>query len=188
MEYREIDLQVDEEGVARLTLDRPDALNAFTPRMARELLDALDRIDEDDDVRVVVVTGRGRAFCAGADLSAGGATFDADAAGRTGGADGEGGSRAPRDGGGLVTLRIFERTKPIIAAINGPAVGIGITMTLAMDIRMAAEDARLGFVFARGSSPDAVEGALRAAVARLDVAINPVAPGATRRASPRSQC
>jgi len=103
-----------------------------------------------------VVTGRGRAFCAGADLSAGGATFDADAAGRTGGADGEGGSRAPRDGGGLVTLRIFECTKPIIAAINGPAVGIGITMTLAMDIRMAADDARLGFVFARrGIVPEA---------------------------------
>ncbi|MEL7210484.1 MAG: crotonase/enoyl-CoA hydratase family protein [Actinomycetota bacterium] len=148
-----MDFEVDGDGVAVVTLDRPDSLNAFTPTMMFELLDVWDRIDEDDGVRAVIVTGRGRAFCAGADLSAGGATFDADAVGRT---PSDGDAPAPRDGGGLVTLRIFRSTKPVIAAINGPAVGIGITMTLPMDIRMAADDARIGFVFARrGIVPEA---------------------------------
>lgn len=151
MEYTEIDYEVGDDGVAVVTLDRPAKLNAFTPTMVFELLDVFDRIDADDAVRAVIMTGRGRAFCAGADLSAGGATFDADSAGRR---DEQRG--APRDGGGMVTLRIFQSPKPIIAAINGPAVGIGITMTLAMDIRMAADDARIGFVFARrGIVPEA---------------------------------
>ena len=149
----------DVEGpVLTITLDRPDKLNAFTPQMFRELLDAFDRADADDDIRAVIVTGRGRAFCAGADLSMGAETFN-DAA-HAAGVSGE--PRAPRDvaahrdEGGRLTLRIFQCTKPVIAAINGPAVGIGITMTLAMDVRLAADTAKMGFVFARrGIVPEA---------------------------------
>jgi enoyl-CoA hydratase/carnithine racemase len=140
------------DGVATITLNRPDQLNAFTTRMMRELLDAFDRTDADDDVKAVIVTGAGRGFCAGADLSGGGDTFDAGAQG----AAPKDASAAPRDGGGLVTLRIFDSLKPVIAAINGPAVGVGITMTLPMDIRLAADDAKIGFVFARrGIVPEA---------------------------------
>ena len=143
------------DGIATITLDRPDQLNAFTGRMLDELLDAFDRTDGDDDVRAVIVTGRGRAFCAGADLSAGASTFDADVRGAEVGIERDGGG-VPRDGGGRVTLRIFESLKPVIAAINGPAVGVGITMTLPMDIRVAADSARIGFVFARrGVVPEA---------------------------------
>ena len=157
MEYEQIAYDVD-GPVLTITLDRPDKLNAFTGRMMYELLDAFDRADADDAVRAVIVTGRGRGFCAGADLSAGASTFDASGAGA--GADvgvepaGEG--RVPRDGGGLVALRIFEMNKPVIAAINGPAVGVGITMTLPMDVRLASDSARIGFVFARrGIVPEA---------------------------------
>jgi enoyl-CoA hydratase/carnithine racemase len=136
--------------VLTITLHRPEKLNAFTAQMCRELLDAFDRADADDDVRVVIVTGAGRAFCAGADLSTGGDTFDNTA---------QGGSDTltdHRDGGGLVSLRIFESKKPVIAAINGPAVGVGITMTLPMDVRIASTAARMGFVFARrGIVPEA---------------------------------
>ena len=147
-EYEQIAYEV-EESILTITLDRPDRLNAFTARMMFELIDAFDRADADDDVRVVIVTGRGRAFCAGADLEAGGDTFDATKRGT-----GDTGERAEdldrlRDGGGRVALRIFESTKPVIAAINGPAVGVGATMTLPMDIRMAGESARMGFVFSR---------------------------------------
>ena len=151
MEYREIAYDVDGR-VATITLDRPEALNAFTNVMLGELLDAFDRIDADDAVRAVIVTGRGRGFCAGADLSAGGETFDDRRAGR-----GEGGDApVPRDGGGRVALRIFACKKPVIAAVNGPAVGVGVTMTLPMDIRLAADTARFGFVFARrGIVPEA---------------------------------
>lgn len=146
--YEHISLEVS-DGIATVTLDRPEKLNAFTTRMQHELIDAFDRTDADDDVRVVIVTGRGRAFCAGADLSGGGETF---ATSGEASAVGVG----QRDGGGQVALRIFESTKPVIAAINGPAVGVGITMTLPMDIRLAAEDARIGFVFARrGIVPEA---------------------------------
>jgi len=149
MDFTEIDYAVDER-IATITLDRPDRMNAFTHTMCAEMLAAFDLVDADDDVRVVIVTGRGRAFCAGADLGGGGATFDAvTQAGREF-------TKAPRDGGGLVTLRIFECTKPVIAAMNGSAVGIGVTMTLPMDIRVLADSAKVGFVFAaRGIVPEA---------------------------------
>lgn len=145
MQFTQIAYEV-EDGIATITLDRPDALNAFTATMMRELIAAFDRVDEDDDVRAVVVTGRGRGFCAGADLSRGGDTFAYD----------ETADAGHRDGGGRVTLRIFDCLKPVIAAINGPAVGVGATMTLPMDIRLAARGAKMGFVFARrGLVPEA---------------------------------
>ena len=135
------------DGVLTITLHRPEKLNAFTPTMMRELIDAFDRADADDAVRAVIVTGAGRAFCAGADLSGGGGTFDNTARDTL---------ETHRDGGGLVALRIFESKKPVIAAINGPAVGVGITMTLPMDVRLASTAARMGFVFARrGIVPEA---------------------------------
>ncbi len=138
------------DGVLTITLDRPEQLNAFTGTMLKELIDAFDRADSDDAVRAIIVTGRGRGFCAGADLSGGPDTFNASSRGRT--TD----IQQNRDGGGQLTLRIFELKKPIIAAINGPAVGVGITMTLAMDVRLASETARMGFVFAkRGIVPEA---------------------------------
>jgi enoyl-CoA hydratase/carnithine racemase len=142
MDYTQILFEVD-SGIATITLNRPDQLNAFTTRMMRELIDAFKRADADDDVRVVIVTGAGRGFCAGADLSAGGETF------AKGGSDEQTATGVPRDGGGLVALRVFESLKPVIAAINGPAVGVGITMTLPMDIRLASTSAKIGFVFAR---------------------------------------
>jgi enoyl-CoA hydratase/carnithine racemase len=147
MDFEQIRLDI-EEHVLTITLNRPDRLNAFTPRMRDELIAAFDQADENDDVRAVIVTGAGRAFCAGADLSAGGETFDWRAR--------QQGDEVPRDGGGQVSLRIFECTKFVIAAINGPAVGVGITMTLPMDLRLAAGEARIGFVFARrGIVPEA---------------------------------
>lgn len=149
MPYEQIDYDL-QDGVLTLTLDRPEQLNAFTDQMKRELIDACDRADADDSVRAIIVTGRGRGFCAGADLSGGPSTFNANARGRT--TD----IAEYRDGGGELTLRIFELKKPIIAAINGPAVGVGITMTLAMDVRLASENARMGFVFSRrGIVPEA---------------------------------
>jgi enoyl-CoA hydratase/carnithine racemase len=139
------------DGVLTITLDRPDRLNAFTPGMRDELIAAFDLADGDDDVRVVIVTGAGRAFCAGADLQAGGSTFDVSTREVHTFPDG-----SPRDGGGQVSLRIYESTKPVIAAINGPAVGVGITMTLPMDVRLAVEGAKIGFVFTRrGIVPEA---------------------------------
>ncbi len=138
-----------EDGIATVTLNRPDKLNAFTPRMMHELIAVFDETDADDSVRAVIVTGAGRAFCAGADLSAGAATFDYDklaVADRMAAKTDEG---IQRDGGGLVTLRIFESLKPVIAAVNGAAVGIGATMQLAMDFRLASTEARYGFVFSR---------------------------------------
>ncbi len=149
MAFAEIRYEVADR-VATLTLQRPEKLNALTATMLGELLEALDLADADDAVRAVIVTGAGRAFCAGADLSAGAMTFDAAARGRAESA-GE-----HRDGGGRVTLRIFDMKKPVIAAINGPAVGFGVTMTLPMDVRLASTAARLGFVFARrGVVPEA---------------------------------
>ena len=139
-----------EDGVCTVTLNRPDRLNAVTTTMLGELREAWDRADADDNVRAVIVTGAGRAFCAGADLGSGGSTFDTAARGRAVSAE------EHRDGGGTVTLRIFDMKKPLIAAINGPAVGFGVTMTLPMDIRIASTAARIGFVFARrGVVPEA---------------------------------
>jgi len=146
MDYEQIRYAVD-DGLLTITLHRPEKLNAFTPRMMYELLDAFERADTDDAVRVVIVTGAGRAFCAGADLSGGGGTFDY-AGGQS--------MDAHRDGGGRVALRIFEARKPVIAAINGPAGGVGITMTLPMDVRLASTGSRMGFVFTRrGIVPEA---------------------------------
>jgi enoyl-CoA hydratase/carnithine racemase len=143
-----------EDGIATITLNRPDKLNAFTGQMMAEMIAALDRTDADDTVKAVIVTGAGRGFCAGADLSGGAQTFDYDA--RAGEGAGEKVDEVHRDGGGLLTLRIYQSLKPIIAAVNGPAVGIGVTMQLAMDIRLASENARFGFVFARrGIAPEA---------------------------------
>ncbi|WP_420453129.1 crotonase/enoyl-CoA hydratase family protein [Ilumatobacter sp.] len=149
MEYTEIQFDVDDH-IATITLDRPDRLNAFTGTMMREIIDALDTTDADDDVRAVIVTGAGRGFCAGADLGGGGSTFS------KGGSDVQTDVGVPRDGGGLVSLRIYDSKKPVIGAINGAAVGVGVTMTLPMDIRIASEDAKFGFVFARrGIVPEA---------------------------------
>lgn len=159
MDFEQIRYEVS-GGVATITLHRPDQLNAFTGRMMWELLDAFDRVDGEDDVRAVIVTGSGRAFCAGADLSAGGATFDASSrrgedVGGDGGGDEEG--SVPRDGGGRVTLRMFDCLKPVIGAVNGNAVGVGMTMQLPMDVRLVSTAAaKLGFVFARrGITPEA---------------------------------
>ncbi len=136
-----------QRGIATITLYRPDKMNAFTPTIRKELIELFAEADKDDAVRVVVVTGAGKAFCAGADLSAGGSTFDRSRKATIG---------EYRDGGGQLTLAIFKCRKPVIAAINGHAVGVGITMTLAMDMRIAAEDAKIGFVFARrGVVPEA---------------------------------
>jgi enoyl-CoA hydratase/carnithine racemase len=147
MDYEQITAEVA-DGVMTVTLNRPQRLNAWTGQMGAELMDAFDRSDADDDVRAVIVTGEGRGFCAGADLGGGGETFDYRARGAT--------DPVPRDNGGELTLRVFRSTKPVIAAINGPAVGVGATMTLPMDVRLASEEARIGFVFARrGIIPEA---------------------------------
>ena len=138
------------DGIATLTLSRPERLNAVNAAMLSEIVAALHSADGDDEVRAVIVTGAGRAFCAGADLGEGGQTFDAVARGR------ESTLEEHEDGGGVVTLRIYEMSKPVIAAINGPAVGFGVTFTLPMDIRIASTAARIGFVFARrGVVPEA---------------------------------
>ncbi|MEE3143861.1 MAG: crotonase/enoyl-CoA hydratase family protein [Pseudomonadota bacterium] len=138
-----------EDNVLLITLNRPEILNAFNRDMMAEMIDALNKADADDNVRAIIVTGAGRGFCAGADISSGGNTFNAEARD-----DRENGLH--RDGGGRVTLRIFECKKPIIAAINGAAVGIGATMTLPMDIRLCSTKAKFGFVFARrGIVPEA---------------------------------
>ena len=148
MDFEQIRYDVA-DGILTITLHRPDRLNAFTATMAQEVIRALDAAYADDDVRAIVVTGSGRAFCAGADLSAGGDTFDPRVRGGTK-------DEAPRDGGGRVSLRIYESLKPVIGAVNGPAVGVGVTMTLPMDVRLASDTARFGFVFTRrGITPEA---------------------------------
>ncbi len=182
------------EGVATVTLDRPDRLNAFTRTMMAELMEVFDQTDADDAVRVVIVTGAGRAFCAGADLGAGADTFR-----YREGAAGQPGVR--RDSGGELVLRIYRSLKPVIAAINGPAVGVGISMTLPMDVRILADDAKVGFVFgARGIVPDgactwflprlvgisqALEWCL---TARVFPAAEALAGGLVRTVCPRSTC
>ena len=161
MPYETIRYEV-EESILTITLNRPDKLNAFTTQMLHEMIDAFDHADKDDAVKAVIITGAGRAFCAGADLSGGAATFDR--ASRNDrpqiplGPDGEPDltSDAARDGGGRLALRIFACLKPVIAAVNGAAVGVGATMLLPMDIRLASEEARFGFVFVRrGIVPEA---------------------------------
>jgi enoyl-CoA hydratase/carnithine racemase len=144
-----------DDGVATVTLNRPDKLNAFTAQMRDELIAAFDLTDADDAVRAVVVTGAGRAFCAGADLAAGGNTFDY-AKRQDPRREATMAGDVYRDGGGQVTLRMFRSLKPVIGAINGAAVGIGATMQLPMDVRVASTQARFGFVFARrGITPEA---------------------------------
>ncbi len=130
------------DGVGTITLNRPDKLNAFNAQMLRDLLRALDAVDADDDVRALIITGAGRGFCAGADLSGGNGTFSA-------GVDNSDAASFDRDGGGLASLRLFDMKKFTIAAINGPAVGVGIAMTLPMDVRMMSNIAKVGFVHVR---------------------------------------
>jgi enoyl-CoA hydratase/carnithine racemase len=165
------------DGVATITLHRPERLNAFTPVMAAELAGAAAAADADDDVRVVLVTGAGRAFCAGADLGGGEGTFR-DRGGRPdpvprGTVDG-----VPRDWGGIASLPFARLRKPVIAAVNGPAVGIGATMTLPMDVRIAATSARFGFVFARrGIVPEAASSWFLPRVVGISQAMEWVATG-----------
>jgi enoyl-CoA hydratase/carnithine racemase len=174
LDFTEIRYDVDGH-VATITLDRPDRLNAYTRTMHEELIQAFDLADADDEVRAVIVTGEGRGFCAGADLERGGETFDWRA--RAGMAE-EGGGDVPRDGGGMLTLRIFRSTKPVIAAINGPAVGVGITMTLPMDFRLAVAGAKIGFVFARrGIVPEAASSWFLPRIVGISQAMEWVATG-----------
>ena len=142
-----------DQGVATITLNRPERLNAFNGQMMFDMIAAFDATDADDAVKAIIITGAGRGFCAGADLGGGPQTFAP--ASRTDRVA-EGDTGIVRDGGGRLTLRIFDSLKPVIAAVNGPAVGIGVTMQLAMDIRLASTEARFGFVFARrGLAPEA---------------------------------
>jgi enoyl-CoA hydratase/carnithine racemase len=146
MAYETLLTELD-AGIFTITLNRPDRLNALTATMLKELLDAFDEVDRNDAIRVAIVTGAGRGFCAGADLGSGSGTFDHSE---------EEAAEEHRDGGGIASLRIFESRKPVIAAINGAAVGVGVTMTLPMDIRIASDKAKFGFVFARrGIVPEA---------------------------------
>lgn len=145
MQYETLLFDV-EDGIATVTLNRPDKLNAFTRKMAEEVIDVLDRVDSDDAIGAVIFTGAGRAFCAGADVSGGENTF---AFGMGNDYMDDLGNEAVRDGGGRVTLRMFDCIKPMIAAVNGPAVGVGATMLLPMDVRLASDTARFGFPFTR---------------------------------------
>jgi enoyl-CoA hydratase/carnithine racemase len=169
MDFETITYEVADR-VLTITLNRPKRLNAFTAQMGRDLIDAFDASDADDDVRAVIVTGAEPAFCAGADLGGGGETFDW--------RDVQTEDAVPRDTGGVVSLRIFSSLKPVIAAINGPAVGVGITMTLPMDIRIAATDAKIGFVFARrGIVPEACSSWFLPRIVGISQALEWVATG-----------
>jgi enoyl-CoA hydratase/carnithine racemase len=178
VELTELRYDLD-DGVATITLHRPDRLNAFTLTMATELAAVAEAADADDAVRVVVVTGAGRAFCAGADLGGGPETF----AERRTRERPPGPLRAeiggfPRDAGGVASLPFAALRKPVIAAVNGPAVGIGATLTLPMDIRIAAESARFGFVFARvGIVPEAASSWFLPRVVGISQAMEWVATG-----------
>ena len=155
MNYETIKYEIKDK-ILTITLNRPDRLNAFTGQMMNDLISAFDSASKDDEVRVVIVTGEGRGFCAGADLGAGEDTFNRDKNPRAKKTKDEENLEWLRDGGGRTTLAIYDCSKPIIAAVNGPAVGVGVTMTLPMDIRLASEDAKFGFVFARrGLVPEA---------------------------------
>lgn len=169
MAYEQILTDVT-DSILTITLNRPDRLNAWTAQMGHELRSAFDEADADDEVRAIIVTGAGRGFCAGADLAGGGDTFDyrkRDVAGAAG-----------RDNGGEFSLRIFDSKKPVIGAINGPAVGVGATMTLPMDVRLAAEDAKMGFVFSRrGIIPEACSSWFLPRVVGISQAMEWVATG-----------
>lgn len=167
------------DRIATITLNRPDRLNAFTAEMARELLTAFDATDADEDVRAVIITGAGRGFCAGADLGKGAKTFDAGDQERAAGRAWVGTiGGVPRDGGGVVSLRIAASLKPVIVAFNGPAVGVGATMTLPADIRIAADTARFGFVFTRrGLVPEAASSWFLPRVVGVSQAMEWVATG-----------
>ena len=168
MEMKTLTTELD-SGILLLTLNRPDQLNAFTQTMGEELLATLDEIDSNDAIRAVIITGAGRGFCAGADLGDGSGTFDY--------SDDEP-ALQHRDGGGLVTLRMYECKKPLIAAINGPAVGFGVTMSLPMDVRIASDAAKFGFVFARrGIVPEACSGWFLPRVVGISQAMEWVATG-----------
>ncbi len=157
------------EKIFTITLNRPDRMNAFTFDMARELMAAFDEADANDEVRAVIVTGSGKAFCAGADLGLGGKTFDS---------SGRDSADSHRDSGGEVVLRIFNCKKPVIAAINGAAVGIGITMCLPMDVRLASTSAKMGFVFSRrGIVPEACSSYFLPRIAGISQAMEWVATG-----------
>jgi len=157
------------DRILTVTLCRPERLNALNAQMARDLLDVLDEVDRNDEVRVVIVTGAGRGFCAGADLGGGGGTFDHSE---------RESATAHRDGGGLISLRLYDLKKPVIAAINGPAVGVGVTMTLPMDVRIASDKARFGFVFARrGIVPEACSSWFLPRVVGISQAMEWVASG-----------
>lgn len=156
-----------QDNILTLRLSRPDRLNALDSVMFQELLAVYDEIDANDDIRAVVVTGDGRGFCAGADLGAGGSTFDA-----------SGNQEVERDGGGVLSLRVYRLRKPIIAAFNGPAVGVGVTMTLPMDVRIASEKARFGLVFARrGIVPEAASSWFLPRIVGISQAMEWVASG-----------
>lgn len=162
MDYQTLDWQIDGDGIATLTLNRPDMMNAFTVQMAEELVHVFSVASEDDAVRAIIVTGAGKAFCAGMDLSEEGNVFGLDESVQPSLQDMRDRltdpeiQRGVRDTGGRVTLAMYECNKPIIGAINGAAVGIGATMTLAMDLRLASEKARIGFVFNKiGITPEA---------------------------------
>ena len=156
MEFETILYDIKDK-VLTVTLNRPERLNAFTGQMMDDLIEAFDKAGKDDEIRVIIVTGAGRGFCAGADLGAGANTFNREVRNNRGETEGiKDNPEWMRDGGGRTTLAIFDCPKPIIAAFNGPAVGVGVTMTLPMDIRIASEEARFGFVFARrGLVPEA---------------------------------
>ncbi len=177
MPYEQIQTDLA-DGILTITLDRPERLNAWTATMGRELIEAFDEADANDDVRAIVMTGAGRGYCAGADLASGGETFDYKARAEEASLLSSGVDGVPRDNGGQFTLRIFACTKPVIGAINGPAVGVGATMTLPMDVRLAADDARIGFVFARrGIVPEACSSWFLPRVVGISRAIEWVATG-----------
>jgi enoyl-CoA hydratase/carnithine racemase len=158
-----------DSGVLTVTLNRPDRLNAFNTPMLGDLLALVDEVDANDDVRAVIFTGAGRGFCAGADLGGGGSAFDNSAREL---------AEEHRDGGGLVTLRLYDCTKPLIAAFNGPAVGVGATMMLPADVRLASEKAKFGFVFARrGIVPEACSSWFLPRVVGINRAMEWVATG-----------
>jgi enoyl-CoA hydratase/carnithine racemase len=147
-DFKTIQLAV-EDNIGIITLNRPERMNAFTDVMARELIAAFDETDANDDVRVVIVTGAGKAFCAGADLGLGGDTFNYESRRANQVSDDKFDASGDRDGGGQVGLRIYQSLKPVIAAMNGAAVGVGATMQTCMDLRLAVEGAKMGFVFTR---------------------------------------